>query len=79
MRWRDAGLGWQDNISADSAAASRAELTFSEKLGERGEDQVKVRRRKRETHPRVTKRDGKYLEKTQAERATKGERERCCD
>lgn len=33
---RDAGPGWQNNISADSAAASGAALTFSEKLEERG-------------------------------------------
>lgn len=31
---RDAGLGWQNNISADSAAASGAALAFSEKLEE---------------------------------------------
>lgn len=45
---RDAGRGWQNNISADSAAASGPALTFSEKLEER--DQVKVRRSKGETH-----------------------------
>lgn len=57
---RDAGRGWQNNISADSAAASGAALTFSARLEE--EDRVKVSKteEERNTYPRVTKRDGQY-------------------
>lgn len=46
----DAGQGWQNNMSADSAAASGATLTFSERLEE--EDRVKESKteQERNTH-----------------------------
>lgn len=48
MRWKDVGPGQRKNINADLAAASRAPLTFSRRLGEG--NRVKVsRQRKWET------------------------------
>lgn len=37
LRWKEEGCrywGWKTNVSADSAAASRAALTFSERMEE---------------------------------------------
>lgn len=57
---RDVGLGWQNNISADSAAASRTALTSSEKLEERDQVKVSETEEERNIHPRMTERAGKY-------------------
>lgn len=47
--WREEIQDWQNNISADSAAASKAALTFSECLEEAGSGESKYDR-KREKH-----------------------------